>query len=75
MEARSWKNEALLRISLEKENVKSLEEFIKKRNTRNPMRRSCKKEDVAWLALFLASEKAGFINGQSIGVNGGAIPY
>lgn len=75
MEARSWKNEALLRISLEKENVKSLEEFIKKRNNSNPMRRSCKKEDVAWLALFLASEKAGFINGQSIGVNGGAIPY
>jgi NAD(P)-dependent dehydrogenase (short-subunit alcohol dehydrogenase family) len=75
IEAKSWKNEALLRVSLEKENVESLEELIKKRSSRNPMRRSCKTEDVAWLALFLASAKAGFINGQSIGVNGGAIPY
>ena len=39
------------------------------------MRRSCTKEDVANLALFLASERAGFINGQSIGLNGGALPY
>jgi NAD(P)-dependent dehydrogenase (short-subunit alcohol dehydrogenase family) len=30
---------------------------------------------VASLALFLASERAGFINGQSIGLNGGLVPY
>ena len=31
--------------------------------------------DVANAALFLASDKAGFINGQSIGLNGGSLPY
>lgn len=72
---KSWKTESLLRISLEKEGVKSLEELMKKRTAANPMRKSCTIEDVANLALFLASEKAGFINGQSIGINGGAPPY
>jgi NAD(P)-dependent dehydrogenase (short-subunit alcohol dehydrogenase family) len=72
---KSWTNESLLRISLEKEGVSSLEELIKKRNAKNPMKRSCTASDVVNLALFLASERAGFINGQSIGLNGGAIPY
>jgi NAD(P)-dependent dehydrogenase (short-subunit alcohol dehydrogenase family) len=72
---RSWTNESLIRISLEKEGVVSLEELIRKRTAKNPMNRSCTPEDIANLALFLASEKAGFINGQSIGVNGGALPY
>ena len=72
---KSWTNESLLRISLEKEGVSSLEELIEKRNSKNPMKRSCSVADVANLALFLASECAGFINGQSIGLNGGAIPY
>jgi len=73
--AKSWKNESLLKISLEKEGVKSLEELIKKRNNKNPMKRSCTVDDIKNLALFLASEKAGFINAQSIAVNGGTIPY
>lgn len=38
------------------------------------MRRACTLDDVANLALFLASRRAGFINGQSIGLNGGALP-
>jgi NAD(P)-dependent dehydrogenase (short-subunit alcohol dehydrogenase family) len=73
--AQSWKNESLLRISMEKEGVPSLKELIIKRTRTNPMKRSCTKEDVANLALFLASDKAGFINGQSIALNGGALPY
>lgn len=75
MVPKSWMNESLLRISLEKENVSSLEELIEKRNKKNPMRRSCTMADVTNLALFLASDCAGFINGQSIGLNGGALPY
>ena len=48
---------------------------MKKRIESNPMKRDCKKGDIASLALFLASDKAGFINGQSIGLNGGSLPY
>jgi NAD(P)-dependent dehydrogenase (short-subunit alcohol dehydrogenase family) len=73
--ARSWLTESLVRISLEKEGVETLEELIEKRTEKNPMRRSCRIEDVTDLALFLASERAGFINGQSIGLNGGSTPY
>jgi len=73
--AKSWTNESLLRVSLKKEGVRSFKELIRKRTAKNPMRRSCIPEDVANLALFLAGEKAGFINGQSIGVNGGALPF
>ena len=75
MSAKSWTNESLLRISMEKEGVNTLKELIQKRTKANPMKRSCRKEDVASLALFLASDKAGFINGQSIGLNGGSLPY
>jgi len=73
--AKSWLTESLVRISLEKEGVSSMEELMQKRIAKNPMKRSCTAEDVASLALFLASEKAGFINGQSIGLNGGAAPH
>jgi sorbitol-6-phosphate 2-dehydrogenase len=73
--AGSWMNKSLLRISLEKEGVSSLGDLVAKRTRANPMRRACTKEDVADLALFLASGKAGFVNGQSIGLNGGALPY
>jgi NAD(P)-dependent dehydrogenase (short-subunit alcohol dehydrogenase family) len=73
--AGSWTKESLVRVSLDKEGVSSLEELMAKRRGKNPMRRSCTVRDVADMALFLASERAGFINGQSIGVNGGAVPY
>jgi NAD(P)-dependent dehydrogenase (short-subunit alcohol dehydrogenase family) len=75
MGPKSWKTESLLRLSLEKEGVQSLNDLFRKRRAANPMRRSCTKEDVANLALFLASTQAGFINGQSIGINGGALPF
>jgi sorbitol-6-phosphate 2-dehydrogenase len=73
--AKSWLTPSLVRISLQKEGVETLEQLMKKRNASNPMRRACTTDDVANLALFLASERAGFINAQSIGLNGGIIPY
>jgi NAD(P)-dependent dehydrogenase (short-subunit alcohol dehydrogenase family) len=73
--AKSWLSESLVKVSLEKEGVGNLGDLIEKRRRSNPMRRSCTREDVAALALFLASERAGFINGQSIGLNGGLVPY
>ncbi|MCQ2183590.1 MAG: SDR family oxidoreductase, partial [Bacteroidales bacterium] len=38
-----------------------------------PMRRMGKPEEVAYLVSFLASDKASFITGQVIGINGGLI--
>jgi sorbitol-6-phosphate 2-dehydrogenase len=73
--AKSWLTPSLVSISLQKEGVGTLEELMNKRNASNPMRRACTTDDVADLALFLASERASFINGQSVGLNGGIIPY
>jgi NAD(P)-dependent dehydrogenase (short-subunit alcohol dehydrogenase family) len=73
--AKSWTDPSLLNISLQKEGAGTLESLIEKRREKNPMKRSCTVDDVAWLALFLASERSGFINGQSIGLNGGQLPY
>jgi NAD(P)-dependent dehydrogenase (short-subunit alcohol dehydrogenase family) len=75
LEAKSWRDSSLLDISLEKEGVDALEELIEKRREKNPMKRHCTAEDIVNLVLFLASEQAGFINGQSIGLNGGQLPY
>ena len=75
VEPKSWFSESLLKISFEKEGVKNIEELVRKRIEKNPMKRSCRVQDVVDLVLFLASERAGFINAQSIGLNGGAIPY
>lgn len=38
-----------------------------------PMRRLGKPEEVAYLVSFLASDRASFISGQVIGINGGAL--
>ena len=44
--------------------VKRLKELV-------PMRRFGKAEEVAELVGFLASEKAGYITGQCVSINGG----
>jgi NAD(P)-dependent dehydrogenase (short-subunit alcohol dehydrogenase family) len=75
LEAKSWRESSLLDISLKKEGVATLEELIEKRRVKNPMKRHCTTDDIVDLVLFLASEQAGFINGQSIGLNGGQLPY
>jgi 3-oxoacyl-[acyl-carrier protein] reductase len=36
-----------------------------------PLKRFASPEEVAELALFLASEEAGYVTGQVIGINGG----
>lgn len=41
----------------------------------NPCGRIATRQEVADLVLFLCSERAGFINGQNIRVDGGAIAY
>jgi 3-oxoacyl-[acyl-carrier protein] reductase len=38
-----------------------------------PLKRFGKAEDVAQLCLFLASEQANYITGQTISVNGGMV--
>ncbi|MEZ5572603.1 MAG: SDR family oxidoreductase [Halioglobus sp.] len=41
----------------------------------NPCGRLATREEVADLVLFLCSEQAGFINGQNVRIDGGAIAY
>lgn len=41
----------------------------------NPCQRLATREEVADLVMFLCSENAGFINGQNIRIDGGAIAY
>jgi 2-hydroxycyclohexanecarboxyl-CoA dehydrogenase len=38
---------------------------------KSPMKRPGRPEDVAAACAFLASEEAGYITGQTLGVNGG----
>jgi len=70
----TWLEENLRRISMVKEGVESFEALRTKRIAANPMRRACTVRDVADVVVFLASERAGFVNAQSIAVNGGSIP-
>ena len=48
------------------------EEIEQKKQT-NPLRRNATTEDIANAVLFLLSDKAAFINGQNILVNGGSV--
>jgi len=41
--------------------------------SRTPMKRFGKPEDIGWAATYLASEAAGFVNGQVLVVDGGAL--
>lgn len=54
---------------VETDMTKDIEKYDIK-NT-SPMGRLCKPEEVAYLVSFLASEKAAYISGQVIGINGG----
>mgnify|MGYP006204829321 CR=1 FL=1 len=40
-------------------------------NTRIPMRRDGKGEDIAWATAFLCSDQGSWITGQSINIDGG----
>ncbi len=73
-EAGSWKASRLVEITQQKLAVSGLEEIKAKRGSSNPMRRNCTVEDVAYYLAFLASERASFVNAQTHGINGGAIP-
>jgi sorbitol-6-phosphate 2-dehydrogenase len=57
-----------------KRNMKS-EEVKPYFESRIPLGRLCSEQDVADLAVFLASEKASYITGQSINVSGGSIMF
>jgi len=48
-------------------------EHVEMRKTQIPLRRMGESEDVARVALFLASDEANFVTGQFILVNGGWI--
>ena len=53
----------------------SLEMWYEKILDTIPVGRFGKPEDVASLVAYLASEEAGFINGQAINVDGGMVFY
>lgn len=72
--AMTWSDPALVRISCEKEGAANLDELKRKRVSKNPSRRACTPDDVAYLTAFLCSPLAGFINAQTIAVNGGGLP-
>lgn len=71
----SWSdNPHLYEISMKKEGVRSPEALRQRRTKKIPVRRSCTIEDVANLVVFLSSERAGFINCQTVLLNGGLVP-
>lgn len=50
-------------------------EYISEESSRYPLNRLAKPEEIASVVLFLASEAASFMTGQTIGVNGGGVMY
>ncbi|MBW8753486.1 MAG: SDR family oxidoreductase, partial [Sphingomonadales bacterium] len=48
-----------------------LDFFRRTNHELTPSPRECTVEDVANMAVFLASDEAGFVNGQTIAVDGG----
>lgn len=49
------------------------EQEIEEHKQRNPLKRLGETIDIANAVLFLLSEKASYINGENINVNGGAL--
>jgi NAD(P)-dependent dehydrogenase (short-subunit alcohol dehydrogenase family) len=74
MPAMTWQDSTLVQISCQKEGAADLDSLKRKRIAKNPARRSCTADDVASLTAFLCSPLAGFINAQTIGLNGGGLP-
>lgn len=74
-ETGSWsQNPSLYEVSMKKEGVGSPKELRQKRIEKIPVGRACTIEDVANVVSFLSSERAGFINCQTIQLNGGSVP-
>ncbi len=55
------------------ETWEEIEKAVVENEFPNPMGRIAEREDIANLVAFLASEQAGFINGQNIRVDGGSL--
>jgi 3-oxoacyl-[acyl-carrier protein] reductase len=55
------------------ENKTSVEEIMKSFTQSIPMQRMADPEEIGSVAVFLASEKASYITGTTIQVDGGAI--
>lgn len=72
--ARTWNDPTLLKISCGKEGVADLESLRAKRIRANPLRRACTPADIAALTVFLCSPAGGYINAQTLGLNGGGLP-
>ena len=62
----------LVKNIAEREDISS-DEVIKRWEQKIPAQRLGKPEEIAWLVTFLASEKAGYITGETIAVDGGVI--
>jgi 3-oxoacyl-[acyl-carrier protein] reductase len=51
----------------------SVEEIMARWKTKIPMQRLAQPEEIAWLVTFLASEKAAYITGETIAIDGGVV--
>lgn len=65
-----WINSGLGKLALEEKLTETAREKILKQVI--PLQRFGEAEDLAWATLFLCSQQAGFITGQSLAVDGGA---